>query len=71
MAVSPAHHIVIVGAGFGCLEVARYHASMKVRITVIGSDGQPVGLLCCHQHLKSIKRICEGRGGKVEAARQK
>ena len=35
MAVKPAHRIVIVGAGFGGLEVARYLASTKVRITVI------------------------------------
>lgn len=35
MAVNPAHRIVIVGVGFGGLEVARYLASTKVRITVI------------------------------------
>jgi NADH dehydrogenase len=35
MAVNPAHHVVIVGAGFGGLEVARYLASAAVRITVI------------------------------------
>jgi NADH:ubiquinone reductase (H+-translocating) len=35
MAVNPAHHVVIVGAGFGGLEVARHLASTTVRITVI------------------------------------
>lgn len=38
MAAGPAHHIVIVGAGFGGLEVARYLAGTSVRITVI--DGR-------------------------------
>lgn len=32
---APAHHVVIVGAGFGGLEVARYLARTDVRITVI------------------------------------
>lgn len=35
MAVNPAHHVVIVGAGFGGLEVARCLARAHVRITVI------------------------------------
>jgi NADH dehydrogenase len=35
MATDPAHHIVIVGAGFGGLEVARHLARAPVRITVI------------------------------------
>jgi NADH:ubiquinone reductase (H+-translocating) len=35
MAVNPAHHVVIVGAGFGGLEVARHLESATVRITVI------------------------------------
>ena len=38
MAADSAHHIVIVGAGFGGLEVARYLAGTNVRITVI--DGR-------------------------------
>ncbi len=35
MAAGPAHHVVIVGAGFGGLEVARRLARADVRVTVI------------------------------------
>jgi len=38
MTADPGHHIVIVGAGFGGLEVVRHLAGTNLRITVI--DGR-------------------------------
>ena len=71
MAAGPAHHIVIVGAGFGGLEVARYLAGTSVRITVIDGRNhhlfQPLlfqvataSLATSEVFLISVVTLCDG-----------